>query len=255
MTDDGPTERPTRRPTGPPSRRARNVVIGLLIAIIVSSWIGDLLLSVLVDRHPLLFIALNSRNRNLVLASPNLDAGSYYSVAFLRLVVSDPLFFLLGRWYGDAAVTWMERKAPSFGSMLRWVERHFGRAAYPLVALAPNNFICLFAGASGMGVTGFLVANVAGTMFRLYLVRTVGDVLSGPLDSVTDWIADHRLLVFAVSAALLGLTIWSERRAGGTEVTQLARLDEEIAEAEAEARAEAEAEGEAEAEPTEGAGD
>jgi uncharacterized membrane protein YdjX (TVP38/TMEM64 family) len=133
--------------------------------------------------------------------------------------------------------------------MLRWVEQHFSRAAYPLVALAPNNFICLFAGASGMGVAGFLAANVAGTLFRLYLLRAAGDVFSGPLDSLTDWIADHRLIVFVISATILGLTIWSERRAGGTEVTQLAHLDEEVAEAEAEA------EREAEGEPTEGASD
>jgi membrane protein DedA with SNARE-associated domain len=228
-------------------------VVGLLITFVVSSWAGDLLLSVLVDRHPLVFIALNSRNRNLVLASPNLDAVSYYTVAFLRLVASDPLFFLLGRWYGDSAVTWMERKAPSFGSLLRWVEQHFSRAAYPLVALAPNNFICLFAGASGMGVAGFLVANVAGTMFRLYLLRTAGDVFSGPLDSVTDWIADHRLIVFVGSAIFLGLTIWSERRAGGTEVTQLAHLDDELTEAEADTDTDTDTD--ADAEPTEGASD
>mgnify|MGYP006193657243 CR=1 FL=1 len=37
-------------------------------------------------------------------------------------------------------------------------ERWFGKAAYPLVFIAPNNFICLFAGAAGMRIGWFFAA-------------------------------------------------------------------------------------------------
>jgi len=223
---------PERVPSGPPSIRARNFVVGFLIVCVIAAWTGDLLLSRLIPDHPAVFIALNSRNRNLVLATGLLDPWTFYGIAFVRLLVSDPLFYILGRWYGDAGVRWMERKSPSFGGMLRQAEQWFGKAAYPLVAIAPNNFICLFAGASGMGVAGFFAVNAIGTIVRLYLLRVVGGIFADPLKDVTNWIGDHRLIVFAISATLLALTIISERRAsGGSEVSQLRRLDDEIAEA------------------------
>ena len=59
-------------------------------------------------------------------------------------------------WYGDTALTWMEQRTKTYGTMLRQWERWFQKAAYPLVFIAPNNVICLFAGAAGMSVPGVL---------------------------------------------------------------------------------------------------
>ena len=47
---------------------------------------------------------MNARNRNLILVTNQLDAVSYYVVGTLRLLLSDPLFFLIGYWYGDTAL-------------------------------------------------------------------------------------------------------------------------------------------------------
>ena len=110
----------------------------------------------------------------------------------MRLVVSDPLFFLLGYWYGDAAVEWMERRTRTWGQMLRQIEKWFGKAAYPIVFIAPNNYICLFAGAAGMSIRAFVVLNVTGSMFRLWLVRVFGQAFEAPIDVVVDWIGDNR---------------------------------------------------------------
>ncbi|MEJ7584191.1 MAG: VTT domain-containing protein [Acidimicrobiales bacterium] len=239
-------ESPVHVPSGPPSPAIRNAVVAMLVVCVIAAWTGDLLLSVLIPDHPLIFIILNSRNRNLVLASPLLDPWSFYCVTFVRLLVSDPLFFLLGRWYGDAGVRWMERRTPTFGGMIRTLEGWFGKASYPLVALAPNNFICLFAGSAGMSVTAFFAVNMIGTAVRLVILRSVGDIFSSPLGDVQGFIADHRLVVFAISAALLAFTIWSERRAGGSEVEQLLHLDDEIA------GAGARPDGEAPADPADG---
>ena len=219
--------------SGPPSTLARNLVVGPLIMMVIAGYIGDTLLFAYHDEHPLIFIALNARNRNLVLASPFLDPVSYYVTGLVRLLLSDPLFFLLGIWYGDAAVRWMEQKSPTYGGMLRSAEGWFSKAAYPLIALAPNNFICLFAGAAGISVPVFLVLNIGGTLARLWLLRWFGDIFSKPLGAFSGFVTDHRIPVLVVSVSIVAFTIWNERRRGGGEITELARLDEEISRASA----------------------
>jgi membrane protein DedA with SNARE-associated domain len=197
------------------------------VALTVAAWIGDLMFSTWHDKRPLLFIALNARNRNLVAASDYLDPWSFYSVGLVRLLASDPLFFLFGRWYGDAAVRWMERKAPTYGQLLRSAEGWFGKAAYPMVAIAPNNFICLFAGSYGMSPVAFLILNVIGTIVRLWALRSLSEVFSEPLSSALGFVQDHRLAFFVASLVLLSLSIWSERRAGGTDIEALDQIERE----------------------------
>jgi membrane protein DedA with SNARE-associated domain len=142
--------------------------------------------------------------------------------------VSDPLFFLLGYWYGDAAVTWMERRTKTWGQLLRQIEQWFGKAAYPLIFIAPNNYICLFAGAAGMPLRAFFAVNIAGTITRLWLIRLVGETFESPLDDLVGWIGDNRIPLLIASVALVIASIILEARHGETEVEALARLDEEL---------------------------
>lgn len=218
---------------GPPNQLARNVVVGLLIVFVVASNLGNLFLSVLVTERPLLFIGLNASNRNLALAAGELDAVSFYVVGFLRLVGPDPLFFLLGRWYGDAAIRWMERRAPSYGEMLRMLESGFDRARLLVVAIAPNNPVCLFAGAAGMTWGAFMLANVVGTIVRLVLVRMFSSVFENQLGSLRGFIGDYRWPLLAVSFLIVGLTIWNDHRGGREDIGDLLRMEEDIAEDEA----------------------
>src|SRR3954447_1066952 len=129
--DDEPAEEPRRRP----SRRTVTLIVTPIIVLVVCGWIGDASAAYLVDHHPVWLIALNARNRNLLLVTNYVDAIPYYVVGTLRLLLSDPLFYILGFLYGDAAVKWMERKAPTYGKLMRSAERFFAIAAYPLVFL------------------------------------------------------------------------------------------------------------------------
>lgn len=224
----GTTELASSGPTGPPSRLARNLVIGILIAFVIASNIANAFLSVLVTDHPLLFMGLNAQNRNLALASAEVSVWSFYLVGFLRLLGPDPFFFLLGRWYGDGAIRWLERKAPTYGELVRQLERWFHRARLPVIAIAPNNYVCLFAGASGMAWTPFLVANVIGTVARLWLVRVFSGIFEGPLGSVRSFIGEYRWPLLAVSIALVLFSIVSERRAGRDAVLDLAAMEDNI---------------------------
>ena len=235
MAEDLGTDRaPARRR---PSRRAVTLVSIPLVALVVAANVGDALAPTLVDTHPAWLMALNSRTRNLALVTNEIDPWTYYSIGLTRLLISDPLFFLLGYWYGDAAVEWMEKRTKTWGGLLRRIERWFGKAAYPLIFIAPNNYICLFAGAAGMPLGAFFAVNVAGTVFRLWLVRQFGAAFEAPIDDLVSWIGDHRVMLLAITVGLVVLSIALEARKGETEVTSLSRLDDELEELDAHHRA------------------
>lgn len=215
------------RPT--PSRRTAALIITPIIVLFIAAVVGDILTTTLADSHPLLLMGLNARNRILVLVTNQVDTVPYYVVGTLRLLASDPLWFLLGMLYGDSAIRWVERKSPRFGEWIRLYEQIFQKAAYPLVFFSPNNYICLFAGAAGMSLTAFVILNVSGTIARLYTIRVVGDVFSDPIDSVLDFFAEYRWQLFIASLALVGATLLLDRRKGGTELDALLGLEHELA--------------------------
>lgn len=209
-----------------PSRTKLTIVAIPIIGLIVLSNVGDALAPDLVNSHPLRLLAMNARNRNLILVTNNLDAPSYYIVGTLRLLLADPLFFLLGHWYGDTAIVWMEQRTKTFGSMLRQVEGWFGKAAYPIVFIAPNQYICLFAGAAGMSVTGFFIANITGTIARLYLIRRLGEAFEAPIDDVLSWIRDYRTPLLVFTIGLFAVVMINELRKQTTGLEELEELAE-----------------------------
>jgi membrane protein DedA with SNARE-associated domain len=214
-------------PTRPlPSRRTLTLVSIPIIGLIILSNVGDALAPDLVNSHPLRLLAMNARNRNLILVTNNLDAPSYYIVGTVRLLLADPLFFMLGHWYGDTAIRWMEQRTRSFGQMLRQMEGWFARAAYPVVFIAPNQYICLFAGAAGMSVTGFFVANISGTIVRLYLIRRLGEAFEAPIDDLLDLIREYRTPLLVISIALFAIVMLNELRSSNAGLEELAEAAE-----------------------------
>jgi membrane protein DedA with SNARE-associated domain len=213
-----------------PGRTTLVLIAAPLVVLTIIANVGDALAPTLVDRHPLLLIAMNARNRNLVLTTNLLDPIPYYTVGFLRLLVSDPLFYLIGYFWGDAAVRWVERNTKTLGGTLRWVEARFSRWGVPLVFALPNNWICLFAGASRMRPAVFLTANIAGTVLRLYLIRVVGEAFDGPIDWILEFIARYRLPLLGLSIGAVALTFFSERRRGTGELVGLVDIADEIEE-------------------------
>ncbi len=215
-----------------PSRGKLTLVAIPIIGLIVLSNVGDALAPELVNSHPLQLLAMNARNRNLILVTNQLDAASYYIVGTLRLLLADPLFFLLGHWYGDTAIQWMEQRTKTFGSQLRNLEGWFAKAAYPIVFIAPNQYICLFAGAAGMSVAGFFAANITGTIVRLYLIRRLGEAFEAPIDDVLGFIQDYRTPLLVLSVAIFAVVMVNELRretTGLEELEELAETDEDPA--------------------------
>ncbi|MFL6206959.1 MAG: DedA family protein [Acidimicrobiales bacterium] len=221
----------TTEPTGdrrPPGRHTLKLLVAPIVVLIVISNVGDALAPKLVEDNPLLLIAMNARNRNLILVTNQVDALAYYLVGSIRLLLSDPLFFLIGYWYGDTAIRWMESRTKSFGTMLREWERWFSKAAYPLVFIAPNNVVCLLAGGAGMSLSTFFVLNVTGTFARLYLIRILGDAFERPIDDVLDFIARYRGPLLVVSITFFAIVMVRELRQSKEDIDALEEaIDEE----------------------------
>lgn len=217
-----------------PSRRVVSLIAVPMIIVWGASLFGQAIFPELIDEHPAWLLALNPQNRYLALVSGQLDAFTYYTVGFTRLLLTDPLWFLIGYWYGDAAVEWTERRTRTWGEMLRQGQKWFGKAAYPLIFLAPNNFICLLSGAAGMPARAFFAVNASGTLARLYVFRRFGEVFEEPIDDLIGWIGDHRRILLPVTIALTVLSVALEYRRGEPEVTSLSHLEDELDEAERE---------------------
>lgn len=215
-------------PTPGPSRTKVAMVAVPIVALVVMSNVGVALTTTWAEDHPLALVLLTASNRILVLTTNNLDATSYYLAGTARLLLSDPLFFLLGMWYGDRAIQWVERKSKTYGELLRNVEGAFGKAAYALVVIAPNNYICLIAGAAGMPVGVFLALNVLGTVVRLYLIRITGAAFESPIQSVLDVFEEYRIPLLVASVVLVVATVLNDRRKGKGDIGALRELEADL---------------------------
>jgi uncharacterized membrane protein YdjX (TVP38/TMEM64 family) len=146
-------------------------------------------------------------------------------------VISDPLFFAFGRKYGDVATRWMEHKLGKSGAApVLWMERMFKRAAWPMIAILPNNWICLFAGATGIAWAPFLFVNIAGTIVRVALVRMLGDAFADPILAFTGWISDNRLWLTGITIGIVVVTVWYAQRGERGAIESPAEMAEELAE-------------------------
>lgn len=199
-----------------------------IAALVVATNVGNALFPTLSTSQPLLLLALDARNRNVILVANQLDALPYYLVGTLRLLVSDPLFYLLGYWYGETALQWVERRSSGTGAYLRTLESFFAKAAYPLVFLAPNNYFCLFAGAARMPPGRFLALDLTGTIARLVVIRAVGDVFESPIDAVLGLLSDYRWPLTALTIAFVVGQLALDRRKGTDELSALSDLEEAV---------------------------
>jgi membrane protein DedA with SNARE-associated domain len=118
---------------------------------------------------------------------------------------------------------------------ITWCEKAFNKARYPIVLIAPNNPVCLLAGATNMPVPVFLALNAAGTVGRLYLARLFGKAFTAPIAAVTGFLDRYRWPILAISLAAFALQSLLKRKEGVPpgELGALAELKHEIDAAEA----------------------
>ena len=203
-----------------------------IVILSVAGTVADIIGPKLVTEHPLLQMFLNPRNRYLLLASPQVDAVPFFAVGFFRLVLTDPLFFLLGVQYGDAALKWAGEKMGDGGRFVQTLQRWFGKAGPLIILIAPSGYLCLLAGASKMRVGLFAVMNVTGTIGRLVLFRVAGRAFRDELLDLVGWIGRNQKWLILASFLVVALQSSRARKRGQLETP--AEIEREIEEIEEE---------------------
>lgn len=214
-------------------RRRRSLILLLtpLSLAVVAGYVAAALTPTLLQEdggHPLWLVALDARNRNLVLTAGAVAAVPFYTVALLRLLAVDPFTYLLGRRHGDAGLRWVESRFASLEPTVRFLERVFSKAGWLAVALAPGAIVCTLAGAANMPAGLFFVANIGGTVLRIFLLRQVGFAFSGPVDAIRRFFDRYIWWTTAASILLAVLWFWSERKGGKADAESPAELADEL---------------------------
>ena len=190
------------------------ILLTPIVALMAVATLADVIGPGLINERPLLQMFMNPRNRYLLLASPQVDTVPFLVVGFVRLVLTDPLFYLLGVQYGDAALRWAERKLDDDVGFIRSAERFFGRFGSAVILIAPSGYLCLFAGATGMRPRRFIVLNVVGTVGRLALFRILGETFKDELFSVLGFIQRYKWWLVGLSLVVVAIQIRRKRETG-----------------------------------------
>lgn len=188
-----------------PSRRTLILLVAPIILITTMGVIASAFTPTLATKHPLLMIALDARNRFLVLAR-HVDLVPFVIVAVLRRSFSDPLFYLLGRFYGDNALRWLQKKGGA-GDLVPFTEKLFKKAGYPMVFAFPGAIVCALAGQTGMSPVGFMVTNLAGTLTAVFAVRRFSSTIASPVEGLLGFFSRNLVLTTAVSIGLVVLSL------------------------------------------------
>jgi membrane protein DedA with SNARE-associated domain len=222
---------PAPEPSRPrPSRTRLRLLLGLIVVITITNMVGDILAAGLVEKHPLWLISLNSRKRWILAVVPHTDVVPFFIIAVMRQLLSDPIYYALGRGYGDAGARWLEKKMGEGGAMIRWLESGFAKASWPMVAIIPNPIICMLAGASGMAPALFYALNLGGTIVSIAVFRSFGDVFGGPISAVTGFLNRWRIPLIALSFVAVAVNLAMNRKKGTSELESVSEMQRELEE-------------------------
>jgi len=87
----------------------------------VAGIVANAILPTLIAEAPALVPALTTRADRLLLVAPLLPGEVFLSIALVRELIGDPLFYLFGRRYGETGIRWLEQRSPN--SRWEWIMR------------------------------------------------------------------------------------------------------------------------------------
>lgn len=213
-----------------PPRWVMPAALAPIAVVVAAGWVAGSVWAELVrEKNYALLIALSPVNRFLLLSANHLDAWQYYGIGLARHRFPDPFFFLLGHFYGAAALRWAAEGSPLaqklVGSDGRGLEDPAHRKIlYPLALLIPNNYVSLLCGAARIPVPAFIALNITGTIGRLILCDALAVMLEDEIADLATWIGANQKWITIVSVVLvLGAMVMQLRPSG--QLRKLARLD------------------------------
>ena len=183
-----------------------------MVAFTIALYVGNALAPTLIKDAPVLLLVLAPKIRWLLLISQRGRRAHLLPRPARARTAVLIVYFLLGHWYGDRSLRWLEQRTGNALRPVLWVERNFHRARVPVTFLFPGNVSALLAGADGMPVALFFVVALASVALRLWAVRALAEILRGPILQVVQWIGDNQLWLTVVSVAVVMIWVgWSNR--------------------------------------------
>lgn len=183
------------------------VPLGVLTA---ASWVGTVTAPALAATSPLLLMALSPRLLFLALAADRVPAAAFFAVGLARLVVADPLHYLIGRHGYERLAGSAVGRAPPARRAHEAACRAVRRAGPVVIALRPNGPVLCAAGACRIRPRQVAVADVVGTSGYLGAVWLIGpSVVPQSLGLIT---AGLGACAVTGCVVLGGLGAWQQRR-------------------------------------------
>lgn len=203
--------------------------------VVTAGYTANITWAALLKEHPALLIALSPINRYLLLTTNELSSITYFAIGFVRHLLPDPFYWLLGFWYGKRALRWLLETYP----MLRSIVGEGGQALeqpetrkilYPLAFFAPNTWVSVLCGAARIPLGVFLTLNAAGTLARLVLFRWIGTVFHAEIRSIVDFVSRYQwpATLLSVAVVMIGIAIQFRRQRG--ELFGLTQLEHDLEE-------------------------
>lgn len=190
----------------------RKFVLGFTTMLFVIGTIGSNIGPALVDENPTLVISLSSRNRNLFGSVPFIDPLAYSLIGFVRILMAGVALYLVGRWYGGRALSWVEGNMGELPAIYRWTERAVDRFGWlALVAMPGSNIVCLLVGHRRMRPTPFIILISIGIVIKLVTLWVGGRIFEDQIRSFLEAIERYQ---WWVVIALFGISFLQSARRG-----------------------------------------
>jgi uncharacterized membrane protein YdjX (TVP38/TMEM64 family) len=190
----------------------RKFVLGFTTMLFVIGTIGSNIGPALVDENPILVISLSSRNRNLFGSVPYIDPLAYSLIGFFRVLAAGVALYLVGRWYGQRALGWVEGNMGELPAIYRWTERAVDRFGWlALVAMPGSNVVCLLVGHRKMRPIPFLALISVGIVIKLAVLWVGGRIFEDQIRSFLDAIERYQ---WWVVIGLFGISFLQSARRG-----------------------------------------
>ncbi|NBW91515.1 MAG: hypothetical protein EBR53_03530 [Actinobacteria bacterium] len=190
----------------------RKAVLTFTTMLFVIGTIGSNIGPALVDNHPSLVLALSSRNRNLFGSVPYIDVIPYAAIGFVRILIAGIALYLVGRWYGEKALGWVEGNLGELPAIYRWTEKAVNKGGWVALVLMPgSNVVCLLLGHKRMDAKRFVPLISIGIVIKLIVLRLGGDQFEDQIRSFLSAIEQYQ---WYLVAALFGLSFFQSMRKG-----------------------------------------
>jgi uncharacterized membrane protein YdjX (TVP38/TMEM64 family) len=190
----------------------RKFVLGFTTMLFVVGTIGSNIGPALVDENPILVISLSSRNRNLFGSVPYIDPLAYSLIGFFRVLAAGVALYLVGRWYGQRALGWVEGNMGELPAIYRWTERAVDRFGWlALVAMPGSNVVCLLVGHRKMRPVPFLALISVGIVVKLAVLWVGGKIFEDQIRAFLNAIERYQ---WWVVIALFGISFLQSARRG-----------------------------------------